>query len=171
MADKTNKRAAYVDVELYEEKLKKVMSRLKVSEYDFNWDKDSAYIEFTYKGQYYKFDHDVERANARRYGKKIKYGTDAFAQLVLALEDLARMVERGIYDLSVWISGMLYLPEYKELPKCFHQMGFTGHEYPSKQDVDVKYKELLKVVHPDNGGNTESFVELKRVYEECLKIL
>lgn len=169
--DEKNSKRAYVDVELYEGKLKKVMGRLKVSEYDYNWDKNSAYIEFTYKGQYYKFDHDIERANARRYGKKIKYGTDAFAQLVLALEDLARMVERGIYDLSVWISGMLYLPELKELPKCFKTMGFKGHEYPSKQELEEKYKELLKVVHPDNGGADDLFIELQKAYEECKKIL
>ncbi|SHF53777.1 hypothetical protein SAMN02746089_02114 [Caldanaerobius fijiensis DSM 17918] len=33
-------------------------------------------------------------------GIKLVYGLDAFAQIVLSLEDLARMVERGIYDLQ-----------------------------------------------------------------------
>ena len=36
-----------------------------------------------------------------------------FAQLVKTLEDIARMVERGIYDLSTWIEGMKTLPSKK----------------------------------------------------------
>lgn len=33
----------------------------------------------------------------------------AGAEVVLALEDLVRMIDRGIYDLSTWVAGMKYL--------------------------------------------------------------
>lgn len=152
----------YKGVEYYVDKLSKVMLRLKVEDYEYNWDKDSAYIKFTYKGEFYKFDHKANKDN------KLTYGTDCLAQLVLTLEDLARMSERNIYDFSVWISGMKYLPEKQLLPQCFQNLGFK-YEYPSQDELEKAYKELLKIVHPDNGGNSESFISLKKSYEECLK--
>lgn len=156
------KNPQYKGTEYYIDKLNKVMLRLHVTDYDYNWDKDSAYIKFTYKGEFYKFDHKATEEN------KLTYGTDCLAQLVLTLEDLARMSERNIYDFSVWISGMKYLPEKKLLPQCFQNLGFK-YDYPSKEELDKAYKELLKIVHPDNGGSSESFISLKRSYEECLK--
>lgn len=89
-------------------------------------------------------------------------------ELLNDLEDLARMSERNIYDFSVWISGMKYLPEKKLLPQCFLNLGFK-YDYPSKEELDRVYKELLKIVHPDNGGSSKSFISLKKSYEECLK--
>ncbi len=158
----TTKNPQYKSIEYYIDKLNKVMSRLHVINYEYNWDKDSAYIKFTYKGEFYKFDHKATPEN------KLIYGTDCLAQLVLTLEDLARMSERDIYDFSVWISGMKYLPEKTLLPQCFQNLGFK-YDYPSKEELDKAYKELLKIVHPDNGGNSESFISLKQSYEECLK--
>jgi len=35
----------------------------------------------------------------RKNGISLSYGSDAFAQLVLSLEDIARMTERGIDEL------------------------------------------------------------------------
>lgn len=158
----STKNPQYKSIEYYVDKLNKVMSRLHVINYEYNWDKDSAYIKFTYKGEFYKFDHKATPEN------KLIYGTDCLAQLVLTLEDLARMSERDIYDFSVWISGMKYLPEKTLLPQCFQNLGFK-YDYPSKEELDKAYKELLKIVHPDNGGNSESFISLKQSYEECLK--
>ena len=152
----------YNGVEYYIDKLSKVMKRLLIDNYEYNWDKDSAFIKFTYKGQFYKFDHKATGEN------KLTYGTDCFAQLVLTLEDLARMSERNIYDFSVWISAMKYLPEKILLPECFQDLGFK-YDYPSKDELDKAYKELLKIVHPDNGGNDDSFIKLKESYAECLR--
>lgn len=156
------KNPQYKGTEYYIDKLNKVMLRLHITDYDYNWDKDSAYIKFTYKGEFYKFDHKATSEN------KLTYGTDCLAQLVLTLEDLARMSERNIYDFSVWISGMKYLPEKTLLPQCFQNLGFK-YDYPAKEELDRAYKELLKIVHPDNGGSNESFISLKKSYEECLK--
>ena len=48
---------------------------------------------------------------------KMAYGSDCFAQIVLSLEDLARMAERGIYELQTWLSGMQYLPPPVVVPE------------------------------------------------------
>lgn len=161
----------YADVSFYENKLCKVMERLSVTEYDYNWSRNDAYVSFFYKGQAYRFEHSVEKVNS--LGKmKLTYGSDVFAQLVLALEDLARMVERGIYDLSVWCAGMKFLPQKTELPQCFQTLGFyVNQDYPSEKDVEDVYKALLKRVHPDNGGSTEEFIKIKGAYDECMKLL
>ena len=45
------KNPQYRGIEYYVDKLNKVMLRLHVTDYDYNWDKDSAYIKFTYKGE------------------------------------------------------------------------------------------------------------------------
>lgn len=156
-----SKTPKYKGTDYYIDKLSKVMERLKISDYDYNWDKCSAFIKFTYKNEFYKFDHSISDEN------KLKFGTDCFAQLVLTLEDLARMSERNIYDFSVWISGMKCLPEKKLLPQCFINLGFK-YDYPTKDELDQAYKKLLKIVHPDNGGDNKSFIILRESYEECL---
>lgn len=160
----------YADVDFYENKLKKVMERLNVTQYDYDWTRQTAYVSFMYKGSAYRFEHSVEKVNA--LGKmKLTYGSDVFAQLVLALEDLARMVERGIYDLSVWCAGMKFLPEKATLPQCFRILGFEGPDFPNVQAVNTAYKEKAKTVHPDNGGSTNEFTLLQDAYKQCINAL
>lgn len=154
--------------EQYEKKLVKVMERLGVTVVNYNWDRFGCYVEFRYKNDLYRFDHTLEKAKAR--GINLKYGSDVFAQVVLALEDLARMVERGIYDLSTWVSGMKYLPPPVEVPSFFKYLGFT--EVPAaKEDVDARYRTLSKQMHPDAGGKAEDFHKLKEAAEQAKKYL
>lgn len=156
----------YGPADQYERKIPTIMSRLKVKEYNFGRDRFGCFIEFRYKGDLYRFEHSVEKA-ARR-GIRLDYGSDAFAQLVLALEDLARMVERGIYDLSTWVSGMKYLPPPFEVPSFFQYLGFT--EIPGgPDDVRERYRQLAKQMHPDTGGETEDFKRLKDASEKALQ--
>jgi len=89
---------------IYEYKLQQVMERLGVEESNFNWDRWSAWVEFTYCGEIYRLEHSVEKAGAK--GVDLRYGSDAFAEVVLTLEDLVRIVERGIYELETWLLGM-----------------------------------------------------------------
>lgn len=162
----------YGSISEYEEKLKRVMQRFGVAEdeYSYDWTRQTAFVQFKYKGQWYKFDHSIEKANAS--GKqKLVYGTDVFAQLVLTLEDLARMVERNIYDLSTWVSGMKYLPQKKELPACFGMLGFTGDVTPTVEELKKQYQCKQKLTHPDNGGSTEKFVQVQEAYRKCLDYL
>ena len=158
----------YAEPAAYEAKLEKVMDRLGVSEYDYNWDRFSCWVEFRYKGQMYKFSHSVD--NAQTHGVNIKYGSDVFAQVVLSLEDLARMVERGIYDLSTWVAGMKLLPEPKTIPDCFRVLQFST--IPTDESIVVQqYRRLSKVVHPDAGGSGEQFQVLTQARDEALGYL
>lgn len=156
----------YASADVYEKKLEKVMERFGVKEYNFNWDRHACWVEFRYKGNLYRFDHSKEKAQAK--GVELRYGSDAFAQVVLALEDLVRMVERGIYDLQTWLSGMLYLPPVVEVPTFFKTMGFD--RIPTdREEVRDRYRTLAKQYHPDNGGNQEDFLTLQKASEQALK--
>ena len=160
----------YTDVDFYERKLEKIMARFEVDEYNFDWNRWGGFVEFRYRGQLYRFDHSVEKARSR--GKKLDYGTDAFAQVVLALEDLARMIDRGIYELSTWVAGMRYLPPPVTTPKHFLAMGFE--EIPSGAiEVKARYRMLAKECHPDfNKGNPDAeqqFKDLTSVAEMCMQ--
>lgn len=157
-----------MSVSNYENKLKRVMERLQIKEYNWNYDRHGAWVEFRYKGTLYRFDHSVEKAKSR--GVNITYGSDAFSQIVLALEDLARMVERGIYDLQTWVIGMKYLPPAIEVPMFFKILGFE--QIPSsEEEVKARYRNLSKTVHPDMGGNAEDFDKLTKASEQCLQYL
>lgn len=158
----------YGSPEQYESKLVKVMEqRFDVSHYDYNWDRHGAWVEFSYKGSLYRFEHSVEKA--KEHGQDLKYGSDAFAQLVLTLEDLARMVERGIYDLQNWIQGMKYLPPVKDLPDFITALGFE--KLPTEADVNERYRQLSKKAHPDGGGSAKEFQKLKENVEKALEFL
>lgn len=117
----------YADVATYEAKLGKVMKRLGVSEFDYNFDRFSCFVELTYNGRLYRFEHSVQ--NAQNHGSPVKYGSDAFAQVVLELEDITRMTEHGIYDLAAWISGFAALPKSEETPECYRVLGFNETPY------------------------------------------
>ena len=156
----------YGSADHYERKLARVMERLEVEDYNFNWDRYSCFVEFRIKGELYRFDHSIEKAKAR--GVDLRYGSDAFAQVVLALEDLARMVERGIYELQTWVAGMKYLPPPIEVPSFFKFLGFQ--EIPSgPEEVRTRYRNLSKTMHPDVGGDPEDFQKLKDAAERAIK--
>lgn len=146
----------------YEQKLEKVMERLGVDEYNWNWDRHGCWIEFRYRGELYRFDHSVDKAKAR--GVELRYGSDAFAQVVLALEDLARMVERGIYELSTWVAGMKYLPPPVEVPSFFIFLGFTqipsGPETVRKKDMFFTRRAILMATTTARKGMPENILAL-----------
>jgi len=158
----------YAEPATYEAKLEKVMARLGVEQYDYDWSRFECWVSFVYKGQAYRFSHSVE--NAKAHGVNIRYGSDVFAQVVLSLEDLARMVERGIYDLSTWAAGMKYLPAAKPLEPCFAGLGFI--ERPkTAEEVKAQYKRMAKGMHPDAGGDEAAFVALGENYRKCLEMM
>lgn len=158
----------YGAAENYESKLSRVMERLGIKEYNYDFSRHGSWVEFRYKGNLYRFDHSVENAQAR--GINLRYGSDAFAQIVLSLEDLARMVERGIYDLQTWVSGMKYLPPVIEIPSFFKLLGFESIP-TSEEDIKTRYRTLAKQLHPDGGGESEDFIKLTKASEEALKYL
>lgn len=132
----------YASAECYEAKLEKVMSRFGVEKYNYNWDRFSCWIEFFYKGNLYRFEHSTE--NAKNHGCDVKYGSDVFAQVVLTLEDIARMTERGIYELQTWIAGLKALPPKTELPSCFTFLQFDKMP-DTVQEIKERFRQLCKV--------------------------
>lgn len=158
----------YADATVYERKLQKVMERMAVEEYNYNFDRHGAWVEFRLKGQLYRFDHTKEKAEAR--GIKLMYGSDCFAQIVLSLEDLARMAERGIYELQTWLEGMKFLPPPVVVPECLRNLGFA--QIPeSVEDVKTRYKTLAKKRHPDTGGSEADFAALQETAHAALKYM
>ena len=151
----------------YEKKLSTVMEKFGVDSYNYDWSRKDCFIEFTYKGQLYRFEHSLEKAKAS--GQNISYVSDCFAQLVMALEDLARMTNRGIYELSAWIEGMKALPKPKDIPQCFLLLGFT--DIPSSEDVKKSYRKMASLYHPDVGGDSDSFNKYTQAKDECLQYL
>lgn len=160
----------YASPEFYETKLKKVMERFGINQgqYDYNWDRHGCWVQFSYKEQIFRFDHSIAKAKAK--GVDLKYGSDAFAQVVLALEDLARLAERGIYDLSTWLAGMVFLEPPKVIPEYFRFMGFD--RIPADADeVHDRYRTLAKQWHPDNQetGDVEMFKKLSDDANKAIK--
>lgn len=156
----------YASPDAYEAKLARVMERMGAEQYNYNWDRYMAWVEFRLKGQPYRFDHSVEKAKAR--GFKLTYGSDVFAQLVIALEDLARMGERGIYELSTWLAGMKFLPPPVVVPECLRALGFE--EIPADvEEVRARYKTLAKQLHPDAGGSEEAFIRLQDMAKQAIE--
>lgn len=156
------------DSAFYERKLATVMERLGATDVNYNWDRHMAWVEFRLHGQLYRFDHSVEKAKAR--GFKLTYGSDVFAQLVIALEDLARMAERGIYELTTWLAGMKFLPPPIAVPACFTALGFTA--IPADiEEVKARYRTLAKQLHPDGGGSAEAFMHIQKAADEAVAYL
>ncbi len=156
----------YGDSDSYERKLERVMERIGVKEFTYNFDRHGCWIEFQYRNDLYRFEHSIEKAKAK--GINLRYGSDAFAQVVLALEDLARMVERGIYELGTWVAGMKFLPPPIEVPSFIKFLGFD--QIPSgPEDIKERFRQLAKTMHPDVGGSEEDFIKLKDASEKAIK--
>lgn len=150
----------------YERKLERVMERIEVKEFTYNFDRFGCWVEFRYRNDLYRFEHSIEKAKAK--GINLRYGSDAFAQVVLALEDLARMVERGIYELGTWVAGMKFLLPPVEIPSFIKYLGFE--QIPEgPEDIKERYRQLAKVMHPDVGGVEEDFIKLKDASEKAIK--
>ena len=157
----------YAEASTYESKIEKVMQRFGADKYDYNWDRFSCWVEFWYKGQLYRFEHSIE--NAQSHGSKVKYGSDVFAQVVLTLEDIARMTERGIYELQTWVEGLKALPKPKDIPDCFKTLGFN--EIPNNKELKERYRQIVKTAHPDVGGNAEYFMTVTAAFEKAEQVL
>lgn len=157
----------YGSQDSYIKKLKMVMERLGAEKYEYNWDRFGSYVEFLYHGRAYKFADSLE--NATKHGQKISYVSDTFARVVLSLEDIARMKDRGIYDLDTILAGFPALPvAATTIPDYFRVLGFD--RIPEhKEDVARRYKDLAKSAHPDAGGSADWFKTLHEAYDQAKK--
>lgn len=151
----------------YESKLRRVMERFGVDKFHYDWNRSECFIEFTYHSQFYRFEHSLEKAAAHK--QNISCVSDLFAQLVMSLEDIARMSERGIYELSTWIEGMKTLPPKKEIPQCFITLGFE--DIPTVAELKSRFHMLAKASHPDSGGDPVLFHLYKSAHTDAEKYL
>ena len=160
----------YADAAIYEKKLRNVMARFSIPENQYSWDysRKSAWVEFYYKGQLYRFEHSVE--NAKAHGQDISYGSDIFAQIVLALEDLARISGRGIYDLQTWVVGLKAIAPRSSVPSFFAVLGLD-HVPATEDEIDQAYRMMAKLYHPDAGGSNDAFVRLQNARDEAKQYL
>lgn len=89
----------YPDLSYYLERLPLVMKRFgpDLQEYTYKINRKSSWIQLKYRGRYYRLEQTV--ANASLHGVELRDGAATFAQLVLALEDIIRLVKRGVCPL------------------------------------------------------------------------
>lgn len=60
----------YGDAQNYEVKLEKVMGRLGVESYDYDWSRKECWVTFAYKGQQYRFSHSLDNAKAQVFRRR-----------------------------------------------------------------------------------------------------
>ena len=160
-------RAKRYNTETYEKKLATVMTRLGIEKYNYDYTRRAAWVTFAYKGQNYRF---VE--NAAAHGQPLSYGSDAFCQIVLTLEDLARASNRGIYDLQTWVEGILRaLPCHEPLPGCFSRLGFTDAAPKTADEVQKAFRIAAKAVDQTSSDSSEMLRGLMNAREEALRLI
>lgn len=123
-----------------ERRLIKVMKRLKIEQYNFNWDRTSCFIEIQYQEHSYRIEHSLQKAKEKGI-VMLRTGLDCLVQLVESLEDLSRIIDRGTYRLETWISSLKLLPE-NETPEF-------------SEEVHIRYKSLGKRLPPIDNRNEE----------------
>lgn len=157
------------NTEVYEKKLGTVMARLGIDKYDYDYTRRAAWVTFTYKGQEYRFEHSIDSAAA--HGHPLSYGSDAFCQIVLTLEDLARASNRGIYDLQTWVEGILKsLPCHVSTPDCFTVLGLI-QAGTTREDIQKAFRKAAMKVDQTNEAGSEEIRRLLEAKEECLSIV
>lgn len=155
--------------EEYEKKLRTVMEKIGVEKFNYDWNRQSCFVELICRGRAFRFEKSLE--DAERRGERISCVSDLFAQIVLMLEDLARASSRGLFDFAEIVSGLQSLPEGTAgLESCFLNMGFTRRP-ESVKEVRSRYRQLAKVMHPDVGGDEYVFDLLQKSYQKCMELM
>jgi hypothetical protein len=161
----------YADPARYESLLKNIMKRLKVPETDYDWDfsRQAAWIDFKRNGKFNRFEHSVQKA--AQFGERIINGGDAFAQLVMTLGDLELAMRRGTYTFDMFVSSLPALPAPEvNSPLPDWALYFGLNELPKDMEpVKVKYREMARLFHPDGGGYHEQMAGLNLAKDEAEK--
>lgn len=152
-------------VSIYEYKLEGVMKRFNVDSFTFNWDRWGCYVDFRYKGELYRIEHSVEKARSR--GVELRSGSESFIEVVRTLEDLADIIDRGIFGLETWLRGIRCLPGSFKMPQFFKVLGFT--EIPEgAEDVRQRYQTLTSQLPSDGEEKDAKLGQLKNAAEDAL---
>ena len=155
--------------ETYEKKLCVVMEKIGVEKFNYDWSRQSCFVELVCKGRAFRFEKSLDDAKQR--GEHITVVSDLFAQIVLMLEDLARASSRGLFDFAEIVSGLPSLPAGSTgLEPCFASLGFSERPQ-TKEVVQERYRRMAKVMHPDTGGDSDAFQLLRENYGKCLELM
>lgn len=160
------------DLNYFEAKLGRVMDRLGVEKYQWDWSQSragaSCWVEMRYGGSTYRFENSSRKS--AECGRGLIYASDLLASIVYSLEGLARAVEQGIFTLDMLLVGVPALPAAAELEPCFVALGFDRRPADA-EEVKQQFRRLAKERHPDVGGDEGAFVALREQYQACLTAL
>ncbi len=116
--------------DICEKRLIRVMKRLKIEDYNYNYDRISCFIQFQYQENSYRLEHSIQKAKEKGL-MMLENGLDCLTGLIESLEDLCQIIERGTYKLETWLSGMKLSTLAEESPEFL-------------EEVHIKYKPLGK---------------------------
>ena len=136
------------DQDMYERKLIKVMKRLKIEEYIFNWDRSSCFIEFQYDENVYRLEHSIQKAKEKGV-IVLKNGLDCLSELVQSLEDLCQIIERGTYHLDTWLFGMKQLPLEEDTPEYLEEVHISYKSSGKQKQPEYNRKEDFNPFVPE----------------------
>ena len=91
-----------------------------------------------------------------------------YACMVLDIRAYLRSLRRALVVITHY---RVELPEWirRETPRCIQALGLT---MPcTTEEVLEAYRERVKVLHPDRGGNRKEFLLLQRHFEEAMALL
>lgn len=163
-----NNNSKYAGSKYYQTKLSNIMKKLGIDRFKYQYQNDTAFINFKFGSSWYQLDHSIAKARINNPG--INNAEDVFAELVLTMEDLQHIADRNITSFKNLISPFELKPGRVELPECFTKLGFDGRFMPAEKHVEYKYNDLAKVLDPDKTqfGDKEKFEELQKIRLECL---
>lgn len=78
--------------------------------------------------------------------------------------DWTNFNETSVAEVNAMLEGIwqdCYKPEQKQ--QAFNTLGLKPNA--NKQAIKLRYRELANKHHPDKGGNTETFMQIRQAYE------
>jgi hypothetical protein len=98
---------------------------------------------------------------------------NAHAQARYTLDDLVKLDHEQLKQIYADYFAFVYFQYYKENglsietyfdPRLLAQMGLPP--YATSDDIRRRFRELAKKYHPDLGGDSRQFIELRDVYNQ-----
>ncbi|SES16234.1 hypothetical protein [Salipaludibacillus aurantiacus] len=149
-----------------ERRLKKVMKRLKIEVYNYNWDRSSCFIEFQHQENKYRMEHSLQRAKEKGL-VMLRNGLDCLNELIKSLEHLCEIVDRGTYRLDTWIASMKLPSPVEETPEYMEEVQIryksTGKQHRSQYHGD---EELEYTARDSSLGDFEKSEVIPRYRSE-----
>ena len=157
-------RSPHKEQRMCERMLNRVMKKLKINYFNFNWDRNSCFIEFSYEEDSYKLVHSIEKA--KKKGVVLKNGLDCSIDLTQSLEDLCRIIDRGTYTFETWIAGMKKSPLAQKKPEPYEEVrqNYQPLEDQSIPEV-IKNDQLIAFA----AGSSRRNFELNQIEQHQLR--